>query len=209
VVPNQKPGLCQKPGFSSTPPLPISPPLCYNTSIRSTGTYTRAACRREFVVTTSTNTQYQAFVRATGHDAPPHWAEGRIPPGRSNHPVVCVTWHDAVEFCDWLRAETEQPFRLPTEAEWEKAARGTGGRIYPWGDDPPDEDRCNFNGHVEDTTPIGRYSPQGDSPYRCADVAGNVSEWCHSLYRSYPYHAGDGRENQAVTSTPTPTSTPT
>ena len=142
-----------------------------------------------------TNAQYQAFVLATGHRAPDHWEEGRIPSGKANHPVVYVTWRDAVKFCDWLRAGTGQPFRLPTEAEWEKAARGTDGRIYPWGDDPPDEDLCDFNQHVKDTTPIGRYSPQGDSPYGCADMVGNVWEWCQSLCWLYPYQADDGRED--------------
>jgi formylglycine-generating enzyme required for sulfatase activity len=109
--------------------------------------------------------------------------------------VVNVTWFDAVAFCEWLSQETGQPFRLPTEAEWEKAARGTDGRIYPWGDDPPDEDRCNFGGNVGATTTIGRYSPQGDSPYGCADMAGNVWEWCQSLDKPYPYAAEDGRED--------------
>jgi formylglycine-generating enzyme required for sulfatase activity len=144
-----------------------------------------------------TNRQYRAFVQATGHRAPRHWEEGRIPKGKQNHPVVEMSWRDAVAFCDWLRLETGQPFRLPTEAEWEKAARGTGGRIYPWGDDPPDKDRCNFGQDFDsgDTTTIGRYSPQGDSPYGCADMAGNVGEWCQSLYEPYPYQADDGRED--------------
>ena len=142
-----------------------------------------------------TNLQYQAFVQATAHKPPAHWeGAGAIPQGKEHHPVVNVSWHDAVAFCDWLSRETKQPFRLPTEAEWEKAARGTDGRIYPWGDEPPDENRCNFGEKMGNTTAIGRYSPQGDSPYGCAGMAGNVWEWCQTLYRPYPYQADDGRE---------------
>jgi formylglycine-generating enzyme required for sulfatase activity len=142
-----------------------------------------------------TNIQYRAFVEATGHEAPRYWDKGGIPEGKDNHPVVNLWARDAVTFCDWLSRETRQPFRLPTEAEWEKAARGTDGRIYPWGDEPPDKGRCNFGRNIGDTTTIGRYSPQGDSPYVCADMAGNVREWCQSLYRPYPYQADDGRED--------------
>jgi formylglycine-generating enzyme required for sulfatase activity len=142
-----------------------------------------------------TNFQYWAFVRATGHGAPDHWEKGRIPWRKDDHPVVNLSWYGAAAFCDWLSRHTGQPFRLPTEAEWEKAARGSDGRIYPWGDDPPDEARCNFGNRVADTTTIGRYSPQGDSPYGCADIAGNVWEWCQSKDWPYPYQADDGREN--------------
>jgi formylglycine-generating enzyme required for sulfatase activity len=142
-----------------------------------------------------TNVQYVAFVRAVKHSLPGGWEGGKIPAGKENHPVVNVSWHDAIAFCVWLGRETGRLFRLPTEAEWEKAARGTKGRIYPWGDEPPTPALCNFDGNVNDTTPVGRYSPRGDSPYGCADVAGNVFEWTHSLYGGYPYDPADGRED--------------
>jgi len=87
-----------------------------------------------------------------------------------------------VAFCQWLSGETGQPFRLPTEAEWEKAARGTDGRIYPWGDGW-DKTRLNSGeGGPGDTTPVGRYSPAGDSPYGAADMCGNVWEWCRTKW---------------------------
>ena len=84
-------------------------------------------------------------------------------------------------FCGWARQVTGRAVRLPSEAQWEKAARGTDGRITP-GNEPPDAARCNFSGRVGDSTPVGRaHSPQGDSPYGCADMAGNVWEWVGKL----------------------------
>jgi formylglycine-generating enzyme required for sulfatase activity len=142
-----------------------------------------------------TNVQYAAFVQATGHRAPKHWEKGEIPSGKGDHPVVYVSWDDAMAFCEWLSQETGKGFVLPSEAEWEKAARGTDGRIYPWGDEPPTADLCNFGKNVGGTTPVGKYSPKGDSLYGCADMAGNVWEWTRSLYKDYPYDSGDGREN--------------
>jgi formylglycine-generating enzyme required for sulfatase activity len=142
-----------------------------------------------------TNAQYLAFVQATGYEQPGHWKGGKPPAGKENHPVVYVSWDDAVAYCNWLSEVTGRDYRLPSEAEWEKAARGTDGRIYPWGDEPPDEGRCNFGGKVGETMPVGQYSPQGDSPYGCADMAGNVWEWTRSLDRGYPYDPRDGRED--------------
>ena len=114
---------------------------------------------------------------------------------RASHPVNHMSWDDAMAFCRWAGEVTRLKVCLPTEAEWEKAARGTDGRTYPWGNDPPDSSRCNFSMSVRDTVSVGRCSPKGDSPYGCADMAGNVWEWTSSLYNSYPYRAQDGREN--------------
>ena len=142
-----------------------------------------------------TNAQYLAFVQATGQQPPQHWKKGKPPKGKKDHPVVGVTWHDAVAYCQWLAEATGKAYGLPSEAEWEKAARGTDGRIYPWGNEW-DEKRCNSReGGPGDTTPVGQYSPVGDSPYGCVDMAGNVLEWCSSLRKPYPYDPKDGRED--------------
>ena len=127
----------------------------------------------------------------------------REPPrDKLDHPVVSVSWQDAVAYCDWLSQETGRSYRLPTEAEWEKAARGTDGRRYPWGNDWADG-RCNVA--TSDTTPVNAH-PAGASPCGCEDMLGNVEEWTSTLWGSdlrqsdypYPYRADDGRENRAV-----------
>ncbi len=141
-----------------------------------------------------TNAQYAAFVQATGHSQPDHWKRETTKRGKEDHPVVCVSWHDAVAYCNWLAEVTGKPYRLPSEAEWEKGARGTDGRIYPWGNQW-DAKRCNSEeGGPGDTTPVGAY-PQGASPYGLLDMAGNVWEWTRSVYRDYPYDPDDGRED--------------
>jgi formylglycine-generating enzyme required for sulfatase activity len=148
-----------------------------------------------------TNAQYAAFVEATGHATPDHWGSGRVPEGKEDHPVVNVSWNDAVAFTQWLGEETGMAFRLCTEAEWEKACRGTESPIYPWGDTfDPDKANTYEGGEAgpTETTPVGSYSPAGDSPYGVADMAGNVWEWTSSLYRDYPYDPDDGREDLTI-----------
>ena len=128
-----------------------------------------------------TNVQYAAFVERTNHSQPEHWEAGKPPRGKEDHPVVHVSWHDAVAYCNWLAETTGKPYRLPTEAEWEKGARGTDGRICPWGDEW-DAERCNtVEGGSGDTTPVGAY-PEGASPYGVQDMCGNVWEWTADWY---------------------------
>jgi formylglycine-generating enzyme required for sulfatase activity len=108
-------------------------------------------------------------------------------------PVVGVCWFEARAYCAWLSAQTGQTFRLPTEAEWEAAARGVQGRHYAFGDDF-DATRCNtFETHVRHTTPIGVF-PGGGTPEGLVDMTGNTWDWTSSLYTPYPYDAADGRE---------------
>ena len=144
-----------------------------------------------------TNRQYQAFTQATGHPVPdvdrktwqgyrlihPYertrrhaWREGSFPPGRGDHPVVMVSWHDANAYAQWLSEQTRATWRLPTGAEWEKAIRGLEGAVFPWGNewDPlkaDSHDKGKF-----DTVPVG--SNQGNvSPFGLTDAAGQVFEW--------------------------------
>ena len=126
------------------------------------------------------------------------------PRGLEDHPVVLVTWRDALAYCRWLSEVTGYRCRLPTEAEWEKAAcwdSVTGrARRYPWGDEF-DEERCNVDAHGAlrlESSPVGKYSPQGDSFYGLTDMAGNVWGWTGSLYRPYPYDVSDGREDRGA-----------
>jgi len=141
-----------------------------------------------------TNAQYARFMQVTGHRAPLFWTDGKYPETKADHPVVGVSYYDAIAFCAWATEQTGLPLRLPTEPEWEKAARGAEPRVYAWGDQWK-RDLCNTaEEKLNGTSPVKQYSPQGDSPYGVADVAGNVQEWCSSLFGAYPYDPADGRE---------------
>ena len=178
-----------------------------------------------------TNAQFAAFVKATGYKTTAEqvgtgytlvatqwvdtkgadWQHPNGPTsnlsGKDNHPVVNVSWHDAVAFCAWASRVTEQKVTLPTEAQWEKAARGTDGRIYPWGNEAPNGSLLNYadqnlkvvwadkaqNDGYETTAPVGNY-PKGISPYGAYDMAGNVWEWTADLY-SDTYYASSPENN--------------
>ena len=105
------------------------------------------------------------------------------------HPVNEVSWVGAREYCAWLNK------RLPTEAEWEKAARGIDGRKYPWGNRVPNAKLALFGAPYNSSVPVNEF-PDGASPYGILDMAGNQWEWVSSIYQPYPYQADDGRENQ-------------
>jgi len=136
--------------------------------------------------------QYKSFVDAAGYEKPfiiAYYERKNLLNAKLDHPITGVDWFDAYAFCIWTKT------RLPTEAEWEKAARGLQGQIYPWGNDPPDETRCNFGqGDGGVTTPVKQYS-LGISPLGVYDMCGNVWEWTSTLALEYPYTLTDVREN--------------
>jgi formylglycine-generating enzyme required for sulfatase activity len=150
--------------------------------------------------TTITNRQYAAFVAATSHPAPdvsrkvwhgyglihPYqrtrrhaWQNRRPPPGRDDHPVVLVSYHDAMAYAAWLGSQGKGSWRLPNELEWEKAARGGDGRRFPWGDDYNAKYLNSHDTGPFDTLPVGRFA-HGASPFGLMDAAGQVFEWTAS-----------------------------
>jgi formylglycine-generating enzyme required for sulfatase activity len=133
-----------------------------------------------------TNGQYLAFLDATGHPHRPRtWHLGAYPWDRSNHPVAGLDATDADAYVRWLAAATGTPFRLPTEAEWEHAAKGWEGREFPWGDDFRPELANTRETGLHTTTPVGVF-PGGRSPFGAEDMAGNVEEYVADHYAAYP-----------------------
>lgn len=191
-----------------------------------------------------TNAQYDAFVKAGGYNVKEYWTaaekagmwkieenKGTVkgpwddswrdrpadfgePFNLANHPVVGVSWYEALAFClwltDWLRRKgklrKDEEIRLPSEPEWEKAARGADGLIYPWGKEP-DPDKANYNDTKIGTTSAVGCFPKGKSVYGVEEMSGNVWEWTRSLWGEdwqkpnfvYPYNSADGRENLDAT----------
>ncbi len=132
----------------------------------------------------------RAFIEMDDTDARIGIADGRFTPepGFADHPVSESTWQGAVAFCAWRGA------RLPTEVEWEAAARGKEGRTYPWGEAPPTPEHAVFGRGRGETDPVGSH-PKGATPEGVFDLAGNETEWTSSLFKPYPYDATDGRED--------------
>jgi formylglycine-generating enzyme required for sulfatase activity len=130
-----------------------------------------------------TNAEYARFLNATGKDGPPLWDDRNFK--HPEQPVVAVSWFEAVKYCEWLSLIRGRKYRLPSEAEWERAARsGVDGKLFPWGDDPP-ESLPNY-GERWKTGPerVGRSAPNGFGLY---DVCQNVHEWCGDWYRADYY----------------------
>lgn len=151
-----------------------------------------------------TNRQFAEFIRQTNQQVNPEagWLGQSPPPDRLDYPVSAVTWYQAAAYCAWLSEKTGRRYILPTEAQWEKAARGTKGRLYPWGD-AWEEGRCNVESAA--STPVSQYPPQNE--YGVHDLVGNVREWTLTLWGerrsepdpryAYPYQDDSRNDSNA------------
>lgn len=127
-----------------------------------------------------TNEQFAVYIQKTGKQINPaaRWEGNQPPPDKLDHPVMGVTWYDALDYCQWLTKETGRDYTLPTEEQWERAARGSKGHIFPWGNEWLD-DCCNHSNNQ--TTAVTKY-PAGVSPEGCFDLVGNVGEWTRTIW---------------------------
>lgn len=153
-----------------------------------------------------TNRQYLAFVRGTGQAVNPEagWNGQAPPPDRLDCPMIGVTWYQAMAYCEWLSQQTGRRYTLPNEAQWEKAARGPAGTLYPWGNEWQDG---RSNPDPAQVSPVGQFPAQNE--YNVFDMVGNVREWTLSLWGvrrsepdlayAYPWQA-DGRNDPAASS---------
>ena len=142
-----------------------------------------------------TNAQYAQFVEDTDYPAPLFLGDERF--NGAACPVVGISWHDVENFLEWLRAITGEAYRLPTEAEWEKAARGTDAREYPWGNDWTLGKANTSEARLKRLTPVGSY-PEGVSPYGCHDMAGNAYSWCSDWFHAQTYQYSPNENPQGA-----------
>ncbi|HVF45017.1 MAG TPA: SUMF1/EgtB/PvdO family nonheme iron enzyme [Pyrinomonadaceae bacterium] len=198
--PSSTPVVQSTPAQSATPAAAVATPETQPTKTAPAGELpvaggevvlgggdTGVPLRREFVEpflvaeTEVTNEQYRDFLKATDHKPPEHWKGGEFPPGSALEPVAGVSWNDAVAYCKWLSREINAEVRLPTEAEWQAAARGREERKYPWGNDWDERaaDSAEAGGRVRAVKSF----PAGKSPSGAYDMAGNVWEWVADEWR--------------------------
>jgi formylglycine-generating enzyme required for sulfatase activity len=144
-----------------------------------------------------TNTDYKKFVEATQMPAPPFWADPMF--SDPEQPVVGVNWDDALAYCRWLSDQTDAGFRLPTEAEWERAARGgREGALYPWGDEPPwEKPYSGFDSKTGGPAHVGINEPNDFGLY---DMSEGVHEWCSDYYEYHYYRYSPARNPQGPNS---------
>ena len=149
----------------------------------------------EMAVVQARNHDFGLFLQATGHPAPPYWRDPDF--NCPEQPVVAVSWFEATKYCEWLSGVAGHCYRLPTEAEWERAARGgREGCLYPWGDEPPQtwpEYQQRWGGDMKGPLPVGRGSP---NPYGLFDVSENVHEWCTDWFSREYYSRSPERNPQ-------------
>lgn len=146
----------------------------------------------ELAATQVTNLEFSRYLQATGAQAPPHWKDPQF--GHPQQPVVAVSWFEAAAYCEWLTRCSGRSYRLPTEAEWERAARaGREGALYPWGDEPPQGRPGYAERWLRGPEPVGRQAPNGFGLY---DICDNVHEWCSDWFDPQYYAVSPERDPQ-------------